>query len=92
MMSNDYGYVFVVFGFTVILYALNSMMLSVINGFKDFKRYVTINIANSLVGLAFTLCFVFTLGLKGAMISAVTYQSVMFFITLYMVKKQPYIK
>lgn len=90
MLSNEYRYVFVIFGITLILYALNSMMLSVINGFKDFRKYVIVNIANSLVGLAFTLCFVFTMGLKGAMISAVTYQSVMFFITLAMVRKQPW--
>lgn len=90
MLSNEYRYVFVIFGITLILYALNSMMLSVINGFKDFRKYVLVNIANSLVGLAFTLSFVFTMGLKGAMISAVTYQSVMFFITLAMVRKQPW--
>ena len=88
MLSPDYGYVFIVFGCTVVLYALNAMLISVVNGFKQFKRYVAINIANSLVGLAFTLGFVFALGLKGALISTVTYQSVVFFITLWMLRQQ----
>ena len=82
MLSPEYGSVFVIFGFTVLLYALNMMLTSIINGFKEFKRYVRINIANSLVGLVFTLGFVCTLGLPGALISAVTYQSVMLFLSL----------
>lgn len=90
MLSPEYGYVFVIFGFTVLLYALNTMLISVINGFKEFKRYVVINIANSIVGLVFTVTFVLTLGLKGALISAVTYQSVMLFITLWMIRRLPW--
>lgn len=88
MSSHEYKNIFVIFGVTLLLYALNNMLLSIINGFKEFRKYVIINIANSFVGLAFTLYFVLTLGLKGAMISAVTYQSVMFFITLVMIRKQ----
>ncbi len=91
MLSPDYGYVFVIFGFTVLLYALNSMLASVINGFKEFKKYVKINIAGSLLGLVFTLSFVITLGLEGALISAVTFQSVMLFVTLWMVRKLPWV-
>lgn len=91
MLSSDYSYVFIVFGFTVLLYALNMMLTSIINGFKEFKKYVEINIANSIIGLLFTLSFVFTLGLKGALISAVSYQSMMFFVTLWMIRKIPWV-
>lgn len=91
MLSPEYGYVFIIFGCTVLLYALNMMLTSIINGFKQFKKYVAINIANSIIGLIFTVSFVLTLGLKGALISAVTYQSVMLFITLWMIRKLPWI-
>ena len=87
MLSPDYGYVFVIFGFTILFYALNMGLASIINGFKEFKRYVKINIAGSLFGLVFTLSLVFTWQLKGALISAVTFQSIMFFISLWMVLK-----
>ena len=87
LQTEEYWYVFLIFGFTVLLYALNLMLLSIINGFKEFKKYVKINIANSVVGLCFTLVFVLTLGLPGALVSAVTYQSVMLFITMWMVRK-----
>lgn len=92
MLSPDYGYVFVIFGFTILFYALNMGLASIINGFKEFKRYVKINIAGSLFGLAFTLYLVFTWQLKGALISAVTFQSIMFFISLCMVRKLPWLR
>lgn len=91
MLSSEYGYVFTVFGLTVLMYSLNMMLISVINGFKEFRMYVKISIANSVVGVLFTLVFVYTLGLKGALISAVTYQSVMLCVTFLMVRKLPWV-
>ena len=70
LLSPDYNYVFIIFGFTILLYALNLMLISILNGFKEFKRYVRINIANSVIGLIFTLSFVSVLRLPGALISA----------------------
>ncbi|MBV4188840.1 O-antigen translocase [Bacteroides fragilis] len=91
MLSPEYGYVFIIFGFTIFLYALNMMLTSILNGYKEFKRYVSVNIVGSLFGLLFTLGFVLTLGLRGALISAVTFQSVMFLITLWMIRKLPWV-
>ena len=61
LLSPDYNYVFIIFGFTILLYALNLMLISILNGFKEFKRYVRINIANSVIGLIFTLFICFCL-------------------------------
>lgn len=91
MLSLNYGYVFILFGFTVILYAFNMMLISILNGYKEFKKYVYVNIVGSIFGLIFTLSFVLILGLKGALISAVTFQSIMFFITLFMLRKLPWV-
>ena len=76
MLSDEYGYVFLIFGFTIFLYTLNTLLISILNGYKEFKRYVIVNISGTIVGLLFTICFVFSMGLKGALISAVSYQSV----------------
>lgn len=92
LLSPEYGYVFTIFGFTILFYALNMALASVINGFKEFKRYVKINIIGSLLGLVYTLSLVFIWHLKGALISAVTFQSVMFFISIWMVRKLPWMK
>lgn len=91
MLSSEYGYVFIVFGFTILLYALNMMLTSILNGYKEFKKYVSVNIVGSFFGVLFTLGFVLMLGLRGALISAVTFQSVMFFITLWMIHKLPWV-
>jgi len=91
MLNSGYGYVFIIFGIALFLYSLNMLLSSILNGFKEFKRYVSVNIAGSILGLIFTLIFVYTLGLKGALISAVTFQSIMFFVTLWMIRKLPWV-
>lgn len=92
MLSPDYGYVFVIFGLTVFMYALNNLLTSVINGYKEFKKFVNINIANSIFGVAFTVVLVLCWQLEGALIAAVTYQSLMLIVTVYMVRKLPWFK
>jgi PST family polysaccharide transporter len=91
LLSDDYGYLFIIFGLTLFLYALNMLLSSVLNGYKEFKKFVSVNIVGSLLGLIFTLSFVYSLGLKGALISTVTFQSIMFFVTLWMVRKLPWV-
>ncbi len=50
-----YKSVFYVFGVTLLLYALNSLLTAVINGFKEYKKYVVANIIGSLVGMSFAV-------------------------------------
>lgn len=92
MLSPDYGYVFVIFGFTVLFYAFNSLLNSILNGFKEFKKYVRINIAGSIIGLVFTLTLVWGWGLQGALVGTVTFQSVMLFVTFRMIRRLPWMK
>ncbi|MEW6600577.1 MAG: O-antigen translocase [Nitrospirota bacterium] len=87
LKSESYSSVFLIFGFTLILFALNSVLMSVLNGYKEIKKYVAVNIASSFVGLIFTGALVFYLGLYGAFLSFVTAQSVVFLITLGMVAR-----
>lgn len=92
LLSNEYGYVFCVFGFTIILYTLNMLLISILNGHKEFKRYVKVNICGTLFGLVFSITLVTSFGLTGAMINAVTFQSVMFFVTLLMCRECKWLK
>jgi PST family polysaccharide transporter len=92
MLSSDYGYVFVIFGITILFYALNNLLMSILNGYKEFKRFVKINIISSVCGLAFTVLLVSFWQLQGSLISAVTFQSVMLFVTLWMARKLPWMK
>lgn len=87
LKTSEYSYVFIIFGFTIIFYTINNLLISVVNGFKEFKMFVKINIANSIFGLLYTVIFVYFFGLPGAFISFVTYQSVSLIITIYMLRK-----
>jgi O-antigen/teichoic acid export membrane protein len=87
LKDTQYTPVFYVFGATIILYALNELLLSVINGFREFKKFVTVNITGSIVGLIFTIVLSYTFGIFGALIALVTYQSLVFIITLSLVSK-----
>ncbi len=91
LLSDEYSYVFVIFGFTLILYSLNFLLISIINGYKEFKKYVYVNIAGTIFGLFYTILLVIIWGLNGALINTVTYQSVVFFITLWMCRKSPWL-
>ncbi len=86
--DGQWWYVFVIFGLTIIFYTMNGLLMSIVNGTKDFRKFVWVNIIGSIVGLVFTLVFVYTMQLDGALISIVTYQSVIFFVTLWMVRHE----
>ncbi len=85
---SDYSYVLIIFGTTLILYSLNSLISSIVNGFKDFKLYIIIGVFISIIGLVFTVLLVQFWGIKGALIGAVSYQSVVFFISYYLIRKK----
>ena len=52
--SNEYHSVFKIFGFTIILFALNTLLMSILNGQKEIKKYILVNIISSLFSLVFT--------------------------------------
>jgi O-antigen/teichoic acid export membrane protein len=85
--DEKYKYVFYFFGTTIVLYALNALLISVINGFKEYKQYIIANILGSVVGLIFSVILAVNYGIPGALISAVTFQSIVFLLTLLIIRK-----
>ncbi len=83
----SYSLVFVIFGITIIFYALFSLAVSILNGLQQYKLFNLINVLASIIGLVFSVTMVVFYGIKGAFISAVTYQSVVFIILLLFVKR-----
>jgi len=78
----QYNNIFVVFGLTVFLFALNTILMSILNGQKEIKKYVLVNIAGSIFSLFFTSFLITQLNLMGALYALVTNQSIIFFVTL----------
>lgn len=85
--TDKYNAVLIVLGATLILYSLNSLIIAVINGLRQFKLYVIINIATSIISLIFTIIFVYYFGVFGALISFVLTPAIVFFIAWYYVRK-----
>lgn len=92
LKSNQYALVFWLFGITIIFYALNTLLLAVVNGQKGFDLFIRINLINSIVGLVFSVILSLWLGITGALVSVVCYQSVVFIITLYLLRKAVWFK
>lgn len=92
LKDAQYSSVFVVFGLTVFLFALNTVLMSILNGQKEIKKYVLVNIASSVFALIFTSFLIMQLNLIGALYSLVLNQSVVFFVTLGFVVKSSWFK
>lgn len=92
LQDSQFYYVFIVFGVTIILFTLNNLLISILNGYKKFKQYVRVSIFGTIIGLIYSIVLVSLWGLHGAMINAVTFQSIMFFVTLWMCRKMTWMK
>lgn len=90
--TDEYSDVFLIFSFTVFFFALNLLLLSVLNGLKEIKKFTIVNIVSSFVGLGLTSLLIVWLGFRGALISNVTVQSIMFFVTLSFVCKTKWVR
>lgn len=69
---------------TLVPFVFNSLMLAILNGRKDIPRYVLANIAGSVLALGITALMVVYWSLLGALIALAVYQSLAFFVTLFL--------
>jgi O-antigen/teichoic acid export membrane protein len=81
LKSNDYGYIIMALGATLWLYAFNINLLAIANGLKQYRIYITANIASSVSGLVLTFFLAKWYGIGGALLAAATFQSLVVFIT-----------
>jgi len=87
LKDKQYSNVFSLFGFTIILFAFNITLMSILNGQQEIKKYISVNIAASIFSLFFTSFLIIQLNLLGALYALVLNQSVVFFVTLLFVIK-----
>ncbi|NNN45445.1 MULTISPECIES: O-antigen translocase [unclassified Vibrio] len=92
LKSTEFSYVFKVFSISLPFFVLNSFLLAIINGQKDIKRYIFLNITLSIVSLLLVCLLSYFYGITGSLIAYATNQSIVFFITIFVVKNQPWFK
>ncbi|TCH64088.1 O-antigen translocase [Acinetobacter sp. ANC 4862] len=82
--TEDYGSVLIWFAVFLIFFNLNALLLAILNGKKEILKLVTANIAGSLFSLIITGLLAVKFGLYGALVALSIYQSLNFFVTLYL--------
>jgi len=92
LKDEDFRGVFVWFAITLVLLVFNFLLLAILNGRKDINRYVIANIAGSLFAFAVTATMARLFGLYGALVSLAIYQSLAFFVTLWICTKASWFK
>lgn len=92
LKDQAYGGVFLWFAATLVLFTLNALLLAVLNGKKEIVRYTIANIAGSVFALVVTGFMAITFGLYGALVALAIYQSLAFFVTLYLCRKADWFK
>lgn len=83
----EYTSIFYILGLTVGLFFLNQFLLSILNGLKQIKTYVLVNIITSIVSLFLIVLLIYFYNLYGALLALSINQSVIFFITIYFIYK-----
>lgn len=82
LKDNAYVSVFYIFAVTLILLTLNGFLISVLNGFKEFKKIILINILSSFIGLVMSIILTVKYGVLGALFSSVLSVTLIVFITI----------
>lgn len=84
---NDtrYSYIISLFGFSLTLFALNGLAISIINGLQKVNYFVTLNIFQSIVTLSITIMMAKYGGFEGILVAIAVNQSVVLFLSLYAV-------
>ncbi|CAG5006478.1 Lipid III flippase [Dyadobacter sp. CECT 9275] len=88
--DSQYSWSIIALGGGIILYSLNTLLISILNGRGQLKEYTIINVLGSFVSLIFTIVMVYYYNIQGALLSLALSQSIVFFITLYKIIESPW--
>ncbi len=90
--DENYGGVFLWFAFTLGLFVLNALLLAILNGRKEIRRYVTVNIAGSVVALIVTALLALRWGVHGALVALAINQSIVVIVTIGLCWRTPWFR
>ncbi len=82
LKDESLGSVFIWFGASLVFFVFNTLLLAILNGKKEIRRFVIANIVGSLLSLILTSWLAITYKLYGSLVALGIYQSIAFFGTL----------
>lgn len=92
LKSDSFAGPFRVLGVTIVLYSINSLFISILNGLGELKLFTIVNTVGSIAGLAFTVILVSVYNVVGALYALVLSQSLVFFVTTFFIIKSEWFK
>lgn len=85
--SSDYDYIFFILSVSLIFFVINNFLLAILNGLKEIRVWISVNVCQSIISLIFTSVLIYFLGLHGALIALVTNQSLVLLVVVFLLKK-----
>lgn len=92
LKDESLGGVFVWFGASLTFFVFNTLLSAILNGKKEVRKYVVANVAGSLISLALTVWLAISYKLYGSLVALGIYQSLAFFVTLYICLRSDWFK
>ncbi|MCH7296576.1 O-antigen translocase [Acinetobacter higginsii] len=83
----EYQSIFIWFAVFLVFFNFNTLFLAILNGKKEILKLVLANISGSLLALLITSILAIKFHLYGALLALSMYQSIAFFVTLYICYK-----
>lgn len=90
--SSKFESIVFLFSFTLILSALHSFLIGILNGYGEIKKYIIVNIVSNINILILTTIFIHFWGIYGALLSLAICHSIVFFVSLMLVLKSKWFK
>jgi O-antigen/teichoic acid export membrane protein len=90
--TNQYNSIIILFGILLVLYSFNMLFVYIINGFKQYRRFVRVSVISSVAALAVSVLLVLQFGLYGALLNCVLSQTVIIIVTIAFVYKDDWFR
>lgn len=90
-LTDQYFSIIALLGASLILYNINILFISIINGFQQYRKYFKINLFTSILSAIFSIILVVLFKEYGALLSIILSQSLVVIFTYLMVKNEHWI-
>src|SRR5690606_37559768 len=83
----EFGIVFKVIALSLPLFALNLFLMSIINGFSEFKKLIFINIVGNFLGFTFSILMILKYKIMGALLALGIVPALLFLVSWFWISK-----
>jgi len=88
----EYTFIFKILAISLPFFVSNTILLSILNGQKQIKQYIFLNIMLSIVSLFIVVILSVLYEVKGALVAYIASQSIVLFIALIYLRKETWLK